>query len=40
MQKRKNSLRDFWGNIKYTNIHIMGHQEKRESKELKNYFKK
>ena len=30
--KRKDSLRDLWGNIKWTNIHIIGVQEeKRET---------
>lgn len=29
--KRKDSLRDLWGNTKWTNIHIIGVQEKRET---------
>ena len=40
MKRNEGSLRDFWDNIKGTNIHIIGVQkEKRESKDLRKYLK-
>ena len=39
--KRKDSLRDLWGNIKWTNIHITGVQKRTEElKRRKNDLKK
>lgn len=40
-EKNQDSLRDLWGTIKYTNIHIMGllKREKRQ-KRTKNLFEK
>ena len=37
MKRNEDSLRDFWDNIKYTNIHIIGVPE-GEDKELKKYL--
>ena len=34
MKRNEDSLRDFWDNIKGTNIHIIRIQEKRESRDL------
>ena len=34
-EKNENSLRDFWDNIKCTNIHIIGGPRKRREKEIK-----
>ena len=39
MKRNEGSLRDFWDNIKGTNIHIIGVQKKRESKDLRKYLK-
>ena len=39
MKRNEDSLRDFWDNIKSTNIYIIGIQEKRESKDLRKYLK-
>ena len=39
MKRNEESLRDFWDNIKSTNIYIIGIQEKRESKDLRKYLK-
>ena len=33
MEKTGDSLRDFWGNIKHTNIRIIGVPEEEEKKE-------
>ena len=34
VKRNEDSLRDFWDNIKGTNIHIIRIQEKRESRDL------
>ena len=39
MKRNEGSLRDFWDNIKGTNIHIIGVQKKRESRDLRKYLK-
>ena len=41
MKRNEDSLRDFWDNIKCTNIHITGvPEEKREKKWQRTYLKK
>ena len=41
MKRNEDSLRDFWDNIKCSNIHIIGSQkEKRERKDLRKYLKR
>ena len=43
MKRNEVSLRDFWNNIKYMNIHIIGVPEenrKRERKDMRKYWKK
>ena len=40
MRITEDNLRDLWGNIKQTNIHIIGsRKEKRERKGLQTYLK-
>ena len=39
MKRNKDSLRDLWSNIKYTNIHIIGVPEGEERKDLRKYLK-
>ena len=41
MKRIEDSLRDFWDNIKYTNIRIIGSQKKkRKRKGLRKYLKR
>ena len=42
MKRNEDSLRNLWGNIKHTNIHITGvpEGEDRERKDLRNYQKR
>ena len=41
MKRKEDSLRDFWDNIKHTNIHIIGvSEEKRERKDTRKYLKR
>ena len=37
-KRNERSLRDIWGNIKSTNICIMGKRENREGKSLRKYL--
>ena len=39
MKRRKESLRDLWGNLKDNNIHIIGVPEGEERKDLRKYLK-
>ena len=40
MKRNEDSLRDLWGNIKCTNIHIIGVSEGEERKYLRKYLKR
>ena len=40
MKRIEDSLRDFWDNIKCTNIPIRGVQKKRKEKGLRKYLKR
>ena len=40
MKRNEDSLRDFWDNIKRTNIHIIGVPEEDERKDLRKYLKR
>jgi len=40
MKRNKDSLRDFWDNIKCTNICIIGVLKGEERKDLRKYLKK
>ena len=40
MKRNKNSLRDLWNNIEYTNIHIITVPEGEERMDLRKYLKR
>ena len=40
MKRNEDNLRDFWDNIKHTNIHITGVTEGEETKDLRKYLKR
>ena len=40
MKRNEDSLRDFWDNIKCTNIHIIGVPEGEQRKNLRKYLKR
>ena len=39
-KKKEDSLRDFWDNIEFINIHIIGVSEGGERKDLRKYLKR
>ena len=39
-KRNEDSLRDFWNNIKGTNIHVIGVPEREEIKGLRKYMKR